>query len=241
MPYASSIDNEKIYYEVLGDGDISLVFIGGLGVPTGRDFWTYQLEFASKYKLILIDLSGYRKSDNGRKIHTMQLYGQDVKAVVEELDLKDVILIGLSMGGAVILEAEKLIPERTIGLIPIDSLFIDSPSFYTSHDEEQTEIFWKPYEEDLENYENDILTFDKRVVKSGSRELYKWDFRDILPEIEKPIKCKVAGRTLPTKEQQDRYAKIFDAVFIEDVGHLMIFEDPQRFNLVLDERIKELL
>ncbi|MFX1285149.1 MAG: alpha/beta fold hydrolase [Promethearchaeota archaeon] len=203
MPYASSIDNEKIYYEVLGDGDISLVFIGGLGVPTGRDFWTNQLEFASKYKLILIDLAGYGKLDNGRKIHTMQLYGQDVKAVVEELDLKDVILIGISMGGVVILEAEKLIPERTIGLIPIDSLLLDSPSFYTSHDEEQTEIFWKSYEEDLNNYENDILPFDKRVVKSGSRELYKWDFRDILPEIEKPIKCIIAERTLPTKQQQD--------------------------------------
>ena len=78
MPFVSSIENENIYYEVLGDSDILLVFIGGWAVPTGRELWKFQLEFAYEYKLVLIDLSGNVKSDNGRKTHTMQLYVQDV-------------------------------------------------------------------------------------------------------------------------------------------------------------------
>lgn len=259
MPFISSIDNEKIYYEVLGYGDISLVFIGGWLAPTGRELWKYQIKFASEYKIILIDLSGYGKSDMGRKIHTMQLYGQDVKAVIEDLDLKDNILIGFSMGGAVILEAEKLIPERTIGLIPIDALRLDS--MYTSNDEEKINIFMKPFEEnfieeainlmkslisdkfdpqDVMVLEKAIHTMDENSMNSALRELYKWDFRDILPEIEKPIKCIGAGRTLPSKEQRDLYSKIFDTVFIEGIGHVMFLEDPERFNVVLDKRIREL-
>ncbi len=93
MPLVSSIDNENIYYEVLGDGDISLILVGGWLALTGREIWKFHLKFASKYTLVLIDLSGYGKSNNGRKRHTMQLYGHDIKAVVEKLNLNSIILI----------------------------------------------------------------------------------------------------------------------------------------------------
>ena len=79
MPFVSSIDNENIYYEVLGNSDVSLVFVGGWFAPTGRETWKYQLDFASKYRIVLIDLSGYGKSSNGRKNHTRDLYGYDIK------------------------------------------------------------------------------------------------------------------------------------------------------------------
>ena len=60
MPFVSSIDNENIYYEVLGNGDIPLVFVGGWAAPNARIIWKYQLEFASEYTLVLIDLSGWK-------------------------------------------------------------------------------------------------------------------------------------------------------------------------------------
>src|SRR5205814_3804700 len=49
-------------------------------------------------------------------------FGQDVRAVVEALKLPKVVLIGHSMSGNVILEAARAMPDRVVGLIPVDTL-----------------------------------------------------------------------------------------------------------------------
>ncbi|MDH5743438.1 MAG: alpha/beta hydrolase, partial [Candidatus Aminicenantes bacterium] len=53
---------------------------------------------------------------------TMEAYGEDVVAVVNKLKLQEVILVGHSMGGYVILEAARRLPERIIGLVGVDTL-----------------------------------------------------------------------------------------------------------------------
>ncbi|MFW9915132.1 MAG: alpha/beta fold hydrolase [Candidatus Thorarchaeota archaeon] len=265
MPYISSSDGTQIFYEVLGEGDIVLVFVGGLGAPTGTMNWEYQLSFSSKYKLVLIDLAGHGKSQTTRENYTMPLYGQDVKAVVEHLDLTNVILIGPSLGGAVILEAERLIPERTLGLIPVDSLFPISSfpnSLFERLDDEQIREILKLYEEDfvaaftalfesmlsdkwtpeaIKLFGDSIPQLDERSMISSLIEACKWDFLEVLPEIKKPIKPIVAGRTLPEKTMREEYNRIFDAVYLEGIGHIMNLEDPEAFNTILQSRIKEML
>ena len=52
----------------------------------------------------------------------MAAFAQDVRAVVEALSLKKVVLVGHSMSGNVVLEAAKAMPERVVGLIPVDTL-----------------------------------------------------------------------------------------------------------------------
>ena len=50
-----------------------------------------------------------------------QAFGEDVAAVIRKLDLRRVILVGHSMGGPAILEAAALVPDRVIGLVPVDT------------------------------------------------------------------------------------------------------------------------
>ena len=98
----------------------------------------------------------------------MHLYGQDVKAVIENLDLTSVILVGYSMGGAVILEAEKLISDRTIGLIAIDSLI--SGGLYEGMDEISAKKLMQPYEDDFMQAVEDLFSrfmSDKRPYRNG--------------------------------------------------------------------------
>ncbi|MCM8922155.1 MAG: alpha/beta hydrolase, partial [Candidatus Thiodiazotropha sp.] len=52
----------------------------------------------------------------------MRAFGEDVRAVVEATESEQVILIGHSMGGAVIAEAAHLMPKRVKGLIGVDTL-----------------------------------------------------------------------------------------------------------------------
>ena len=52
----------------------------------------------------------------------MGTFGEDVRAVAEAAEIRSVILIGHSMGGSVIAEAARLMSNRVIGLIGIDTL-----------------------------------------------------------------------------------------------------------------------
>ena len=55
------------------------------------------------------------------------------------------------------------------------------------------------------------------------------------------MKCIVAGKTLVDEESRKKYDELFDAIYIEDSGHIMMFEDPDNFNKVLISRIQELI
>ncbi|MHA1934665.1 MAG: alpha/beta fold hydrolase [Candidatus Thorarchaeota archaeon] len=261
MSFVSSIDGVKIFFEEFGDGDTALVFIGGWGVPTAKKVWRHQLSFSTKYRVVLVDLAGHGESGKNRENYTMMLFAEDVRAVIEKLDLRNIILIGHSMSGAVILEAERLLTDRIIGLIPLDSLFLNSERGYVGNRDDVIEKIVKPLEneftptvtglfrsflsdrfdpQDAEEIEKTPLSLDKRSMISAFVELQKWDVHIVLPEITKPIKCIVAGNGFP-QEMRDEYNQFFDTAYLEDVGHLLFIEDPERFNKILEERISELI
>ncbi len=259
MPEVESIDGEDIFYELLGEGDITLVFIGGLGAPTGRICWRNQLHLAEKYRLILIDLPGHGQSSKNREKYTMELYGQDIKKVIESINLDNNILIGWSLGGAAVLEAEVLMSERVLGIIPVESLFPNSLN--TKLDEEVIKNIIKPYEEDFvgaytnlidsflsekfDQEEIDLLhtqtkTLDSRSIISALTELVRWDMYKVLPEVRTQIKSIIAERSTEHYPKEE-YEKNLDAVYVKDVGHLLGFEDPVAFNEALVRVINEFL
>src|SRR5262249_46911130 len=74
------------------------------------------------HRVVALDLAGHGRSGRERKDWTVEAFAQDVRAVVESLGLKKVVLVGHSMSGNVILEAAHLLGDRVVGLIPIDTL-----------------------------------------------------------------------------------------------------------------------
>src|SRR4030095_12747802 len=63
---------------------------------------------------------GHGESGLGRNHWTMEAYGEDVAAVIKALDLKNVIMIGHSMGAVVIAEAARHLKGRVAGLVMVD-------------------------------------------------------------------------------------------------------------------------
>ena len=104
-----SSDGVKISFDVQGEGEPALVFVHGWS--NNRSMWDAQVaHFSEKYKVITVDLPGFGESGNNRQIWTMSLFGQDVAAVVNKLGLKQVVLVGFSMGAPVVIEAR--VPHR---------------------------------------------------------------------------------------------------------------------------------
>jgi non-heme chloroperoxidase len=98
MPTITTKDGTQIFYKDWGKGQ-PVVFSHGW--PLNADAWDDQLYlFAAKgYRAIAHDRRGHGRSTQTSSGNDMDTYADDLAALVNELDLKDVIHIGHSTGG----------------------------------------------------------------------------------------------------------------------------------------------
>jgi len=92
--------NVKLYVEDVGTGK-PIVFIHGW--PVNHQMFEYQFSQLPKhgYRCIGIDLRGYGQSDKPWCDYAYNQFADDIKKVLDALDLHDITLCGFSMGGAI--------------------------------------------------------------------------------------------------------------------------------------------
>lgn len=103
MPYinkttAQEKDNVSLYYEDHGSGKPVILIHGW---PLSSSMWEYQVPVLidAGYRVITYDRRGFGRSSqpySGYNYHTM---AEDLKDIIQKLDLKNVSLVGFSMGG----------------------------------------------------------------------------------------------------------------------------------------------
>jgi len=114
MPYVLSGD-AKIYYEVAGKGS-PLVLIEGLGYAMWM--WIMQLEDLSKsFTVIAFDNRGAGKSDKPPYPYTMDLFAEDLRAVLDVNNIEKAHILGVSMGGMIAQRFALKYPARIRSLI----------------------------------------------------------------------------------------------------------------------------
>lgn len=116
---AYSADGVPIAFEVRGTGDPAIVLVHGW--TNSRSIWREHLRTLPRtHRTVALDLAGHGVSGDDRRDWTMDAFGDDVAAVVEELGLQRVVLVGFSMGGAVVLEAAERLDDRVVGVVFVD-------------------------------------------------------------------------------------------------------------------------
>ena len=100
MAYVTTTDDVGIFYKDWGPKDAQPIMFHH-GWPLSSDDWDAQLlYFVNKgYRVIAHDRRGHGRSAQIADGHDMDHYAADVAAVVEALDLRDVVHIGHSTGG----------------------------------------------------------------------------------------------------------------------------------------------
>ncbi|MFP2788939.1 alpha/beta fold hydrolase [Enterobacter ludwigii] len=100
MPYVTTQDGVSIYFKDWGDKSAQPIMFHH-GWPLSADDWDNQMLFflAHGYRVIATDRRGHGRSDQVSHGHDMDHYASDVNAVVEHLDLKNVIHVGHSTAG----------------------------------------------------------------------------------------------------------------------------------------------
>jgi len=83
--------------------------------------WRFQLdEFRKTHDVVACDLRGHGATPGRPHECSIEHYGGDVAALIGNLELKDVVLVGHSMGCRVVLEANRIASERIAGIVLID-------------------------------------------------------------------------------------------------------------------------
>lgn len=94
------------------------------GIASNGSRWE---EFAEKsflhdrWNLLRLDLRGHGGSVSS-KVGTLEIWSEDLKAILESANLKNIVLIGHSLGAQVALKFTKMFPEYLRGLILLDPL-----------------------------------------------------------------------------------------------------------------------
>ncbi|MDR8386633.1 alpha/beta hydrolase [Pseudomonas sp. FP1154] len=98
--YITTRDGVQLYYKDWGPRDGQVVTFSH-GWPLNADSWEAQMMFlASKgYRVVAHDRRGHGRSSQPWEGNDMDHYADDLAAVIEALDLKDVTLVGFSTGG----------------------------------------------------------------------------------------------------------------------------------------------
>jgi 3-oxoadipate enol-lactonase len=118
----------RIHYEIAGQGP-AIVFAHGLG-GNHLSWWQQVAHFAPRYTCVAFSHRGFPPSSPVPGERAPDGYADDLAALVDELGLKDVALVGQSMGGWTCLEYALRKPRRvralvmasTSGTIEFDSL-----------------------------------------------------------------------------------------------------------------------
>jgi pimeloyl-ACP methyl ester carboxylesterase len=108
-------DGNKVWYEDNGQGE-PLVFLHNGG--NDHRIWDHQVAYFSKtHRVIAVDHIGHGNSDRPRLDYTLPLFTGEVAALVEQLRLAPVTLIGHCIGAAMSLNYALLHPSNVRRLV----------------------------------------------------------------------------------------------------------------------------
>lgn len=256
---ATAPDGVAIHFTDQGQGSPAIVFVHGWSCDAS--YWDAQVaHFAPRHRVVAIDLAGHGASGQERKGYTMEAFGADVAAVLAQLDLKDAVLVGHSMGGAVIVEAALAAPDRVIGLVGVDNF----QNVTMKMPPASIDVFVSTFEADFvprvsawvghffpagadtalaAGIARDMASAPPAVALSAMRELLHWlsaRTAERLPLLTAPLMCINADMQPTQVEPIKALVPGYQLRVLAGRGHFLMREDPAGFNRLLEETVAAL-
>ncbi len=249
---AESPDGVEIRYDRLGSGNWTIVFVHGWSCD--RTYWANQAEaFGRGHTVLNVDLAGHGESGSGREDWTIPAFGADVASAIVNEDLFNVILVGHSMGGPVVIEAARKLDDRVKLVVAVDTLQQtgDAPLC----DKASREL-WAPFTEDyatsidgfvrasfflpdsdasiVDQVATDMAAADPAIALPAGHGLTTWDHRKAIKSIRNIPFVLINADYRPTdREALSKLHKNSRVALMSGVGHFPMLEDPDGFNELL--------
>ncbi|WP_165823994.1 alpha/beta fold hydrolase [Pseudochryseolinea flava] len=255
------IDNQgvHIHYTDSKHGDTALLFIHGWGI--NQTYWANQVaHFSKNFRVVTLDLPGFGQSGKNRESWTVEDYTSDINKVLTDLDLKNVILVGHSMSGSIIVETALTHPDRIIGIIGIDNLknvgtvmtpevekewstFYDSArkNFKATVSKDIHYLFTPRTDSAIQKrVTDDIFSSDTVIAIACLENLDKYPFSEKLKSLRKPLYL-INSNYTPTDTAAFKQNEIdYNLLVIDSTGHYPMLEKPKDFNTLLEKAVNEI-
>lgn len=254
-------DGVKIHYLEAGAGP-PILFVPGWTMPAW--IWEKQIaHFAKAHRAIAMDPRSQGESSSAAEGLYTAARARDIKAVVDQLKLAPVVLVGWSMAAAELAAyVDQFGTGSLVGLVFVDSgagLDYDPKTFpnilqwvpgfqkdrrkWTQDFARSNYLFAKPQpEEYLQRLTNAMLQARTDSALAIWLGYFASDYRNALPKIDKPALIVVAAQGLfvNTCREMQRHVSGSRLEVFENVGHALFVDDPERFNALLDTFIRGL-
>ncbi len=253
----------SISYTLCGDGDTTLLFMHGWGI--NKEYWQPQLKhFCDRCKVVAIDLPGFGKSGKNRSDWNFDEYAEDIKAVIDQLNLKNVILIGHSMSGDIVLNAANKYPGSFAGLVGIDNLH-EPGSPMNEQQQKGTDTFFMKMSSNFDSVVNTYMkgflfqpSTDTKIIKRVMNDVFACDSAIAIKVLQSLViisqKEQELMKGLPKKlylvnsdvqpvklDSMNKYCHYGCQVFtVHATGHYPMIEKPDEFNTALEKVLAEI-
>ncbi|HEV1996349.1 MAG TPA: alpha/beta hydrolase [Candidatus Acidoferrum sp.] len=259
--FVTSADGARIHYIDAGKGP-AILFVPGWTMPGW--IWEKQItQFAMTHRVVAMDPRAQGESSQTAEGLYPAARARDIKAVTEQLKLAPVVLVGWSMG-AIELAAyvDQYGTDTLAGLVFVDgwagrdfdpntlpTMFQWVPGFqkgrrqWTEDFLHSSYMFKKPQPEGyLERLREAMLKTPTNSAMAIWLGYITSDFRPALARIDKPTLIIAAEGGLCGSACEDMHKRIRGSQLqvIENVGHALFVEEPERFNSLLEDFVSGL-
>jgi pimeloyl-ACP methyl ester carboxylesterase len=246
MSWIDASGGVRVHFTDAGNGP-AVVLIHGWSCDKG--FWRDQAGWASRYRLVSVDLAGHGQSrvPATARPWSMAAFAADVVAVIDALGIGDAVLVGHSMGGAVAVEAALLLGERCRLLLGVDTL--NEATFYRGRPGSEIRARLAPFERDfagaigamagrivaphtgpalVTRIAHDMSATDPACALAALAALLAWDIDARWPLLRGP--CATINSALAAQRDETIPLTGLEVVLQDGVGHFPMLEDPPAFD-----------
>lgn len=256
----TSADGTRLHVDEAGNrSGRPIVFIHGFS--QSRLSWSKQMDsdLADDFRLIAYDLRGHGLSDVPAEGYTeAKAWAEDLKAVLDELELDGVVPVGWSYGPLVILDYVRLYGEDRLAgsgmvggvsklgtddaMAVLDPEFLALvPGFFSDKPEEATESLGSLlkicFSNPLSGEEFDKMLAQSTVVPQFVRlGMFSraFDNDDLLPKLQKPVLITHGAEDRIVKRAAaEHHASVIPKAelhIVEGSGHAPFWDDPSAYN-----------
>ena len=147
--FIETAPNVNLYVKDYGSGNPVILIHGW---PLSNEMWEYQMEnlVANNYRVITYDRRGFGKSSQPWNGYDYDTLTDDLKAIIDQLELKNITLVGFSMGGGEVVRYFSRYAGANVSKVVLVSSVIpylaqskDNPDGRTKEKNEATQLALK--------------------------------------------------------------------------------------------------
>lgn len=263
MSYFTTNDNTRIYYDVAGQGK-NLLMVHGYGCSS-KYFKNNVPELSKHFRVITVDLRGHGNSSKTVSGARVSRLATDIHELLQSLDLHDVTYLGWSMGCSIgwsywdlfrddFLSKFIFVDETALainnannysGLLDYQETLDFCQSLYADKDRALTDFISGI----LINKNLDISDLIAESLRANTNFIAPLfynhliiDWEDVIKTITLPSLVISGGKSFfdsnTVKKVSDDIPNSQFASF-DDVGHLLFFEEPEKFNNLVTNFIEK--